>query len=107
MEVRRSKRSEGDASSSIDDESSIMRFGATPRENRDVKKVSLDFSKVDRTRLTVASLCDARDDRDYWRTRSPAERLHALEFLRQVHYGYDPATERLQRVLEVAELRAG
>ena len=33
--------------------------------------------------------------------------MAALELMRQINYGYDPATERLQRVLEVAELTRG
>ena len=31
-------------------------------------------------------------------------RLEALELMRQINYGYDPITDRLQRVLEVDEL---
>jgi len=30
--------------------------------------------------------------------------MEALELTRQIVYGYDPATTRLQRVLEIAEL---
>ena len=47
---------------------------------------------------------DEADDREYWRTKSPRERMEALELMRQIIYGYDPATTRLQRVLEIAEL---
>ena len=43
-------------------------------------------------------------DKAYWREKSPRERMEALELLRQIIYGYDPATTRLQRVFEVAEL---
>jgi hypothetical protein len=35
------------------------------------------------------------------------ERLEALEQMRQILYGYDPATTRLQRVLTVAERKPG
>lgn len=33
--------------------------------------------------------------------------MAALELMRQINYGYDPTTERLQRVLEIAELTQG
>ncbi|MCX6607160.1 MAG: hypothetical protein NTV52_26745 [Acidobacteria bacterium] len=41
----------------------------------------------------------------YWLTRPPVERLQALELLRRTFYGDTSATERLQRVLEVAQLK--
>jgi hypothetical protein len=61
--------------------------------------------RVDRTAFSVVNLDQADDDVSYWLTRPPAERLRALELLRQTLYGYDPATARLQRVLEIAELQ--
>ncbi|NOT01093.1 MAG: hypothetical protein HOP29_10740 [Phycisphaerales bacterium] len=64
-----------------------------------------DEPRMDRTHLSVGSL-DDNDARTYWRSRTPLERLEALEFLRQVMYGYDPVADRLQRVLEVVELGA-
>jgi hypothetical protein len=62
---------------------------------------------IDKTSFSVASLAGQPDDRAYWLARSPDERLEAVEFLRQLNYGYDPATTRLRRVLEVAELKGG
>ncbi|MBM3474958.1 MAG: hypothetical protein FJX75_16985 [Armatimonadetes bacterium] len=63
-----------------------------------------EFAHVDRTHVSVVKLTDSDSDPDtaYWHSRTPHERLRALEFLRQVAYGYDPATARLQRVLAVA-----
>jgi hypothetical protein len=43
-------------------------------------------------------------DSTYWHSRTPTERLHAVGFMRQKHYGYDPATAGLQRVLEIVKL---
>jgi hypothetical protein len=63
----------------------------------------LDKIKLDKTAVSVASRYDKPDDRAYWHSKTPEERMVALEFLRQVAYGYDPDTERLQRVLEVVE----
>lgn len=40
----------------------------------------------------------------YWHSRTPQERLWALELMRQEAYGYDPCAARLQRVLEIVQL---
>jgi hypothetical protein len=40
---------------------------------------------------------------EYWLSRTPQERLQALECLRRLYYGYDPATARVQRVLDVTD----
>jgi hypothetical protein len=61
--------------------------------------------RLDRGAFEVGSLKDKANDRQYWMSRTPAERFEALELLRQIAYGYDPATERLQRVLEVVEFK--
>lgn len=60
--------------------------------------------KVDRTAFSVGSLDDESDEIQYWRSKSPAERWQAIEIMRQIVYGYDPATTRLQRFFEVADL---
>jgi len=63
----------------------------------------LDTLKVDRTVMSVGSIYDESDEKAYWLSKTPAERLEALELYRQIAYGYDPNTLRLQRVLEIAE----
>lgn len=60
---------------------------------------------MDRSRCEVVDLGAEADDLAYWLARSPRERMQALELQRQIIYGYDPATARLQRVLTVAELQ--
>jgi hypothetical protein len=69
-------------------------------------KNSIDASefRMDKTVFSVGSLSDESDEKAYWLSKSPYERLQAVELIRQVIYGYDPASARLQRVLEVAEL---
>lgn len=37
-----------------------------------------------------------REDRAFWHSKTPAERLAAAEQLRQLAYGYDAATARIQ-----------
>lgn len=62
-----------------------------------------DSLKLNKAALTVVSLADQSDDREYWHAKSPYERLQAVETLRQLNYGYRQSTTRLQRVLEVAQ----
>jgi hypothetical protein len=61
------------------------------------------FAKLDKTASSLASLTDESDEKQYWLAKSPYERLRALELMRQIIYGYDPSTERLQRCFEVAQ----
>jgi hypothetical protein len=67
----------------------------------------MDSIKVDKTALSVSRLADQGDDKAYWLSRTPEERLQAVEFLRQLNYGHDQSTARLQRVLEVTQLKRG
>jgi hypothetical protein len=64
----------------------------------------LGFPKIQRTAFTVAALFDESDEKSYWLSKTPYERLEAVELMRQIIYGYDPSTTRLQRVLEVSRL---
>ena len=43
-------------------------------------------AKVDRSAFSVASLHDEPDEKAYWLSRTPYERLQALELMRQVIY---------------------
>jgi len=64
----------------------------------------LSFPKVQRNALKVASLFDQSDDKSYWLSKTPYERLQAVELMRQIIYGYDPSATRLQRVLEITRM---
>ena len=64
---------------------------------------TIDTVKIDKSVLSVTSLSEL-DEREYWHSKTPYERLEAVELMRQINYGYDPTTTRLQRVLEVAQL---
>ena len=57
--------------------------------------------QVDRTVLTITGL-DDEDEDQYWWSRTPLERLAAIETNRQVVYGHLSAPPRFQRLLEVA-----
>ncbi len=62
------------------------------------------FPRMDKTAFSVISSFEEADqqDREYWLSRTPLERLQYMELLRRINYG-DDATARLQRVLEIAE----
>jgi hypothetical protein len=51
--------------------------------------------------MTVTDL-DQNDEDQYWWSRTPLERLKAIEINRQAVYGYQDNPPRLQRLLEVA-----
>lgn len=54
--------------------------------------------------LQISSLFEPSDEKQYWFNQSPTARLQALELTRQIVYGYDPFSSRLQRVFEIAEI---
>jgi len=58
------------------------------------------FPKLDKTILQIAALTDPSGEKEYWLSKSPAERLEAVETMRQIIYGYDPLTTQLQRFFE-------
>jgi len=64
-----------------------------------------DFLKLDKKSFSVVSLRESDNDTEYWLSRTPEERIIAVEFLRQLIFNYDPSTERLQRVFETAEFK--
>jgi hypothetical protein len=65
---------------------------------------TVDTLKMDKTAFSIASLLDESDEKGYWLAKTPHERLEAMELMRQIIYGYDPSSARLQRVLAIAEL---
>ncbi len=74
----------------------------TPSSIKGRTTVKKDPFKIDRSAFSVISFDEQlEDEKRYWRDKTPHERLEAVEVTRQILYGYDPATARLQRVLEV------
>ncbi|MBM2814068.1 MAG: hypothetical protein HW421_830 [Ignavibacteria bacterium] len=62
-----------------------------------------EFFKLDRTALSKGSFEDESDEKAYWLSRTPEERLTALEYLRRLNYGYDVCNGRMQKVIEVVD----
>ncbi len=61
-----------------------------PRLNKDIVKIT--------------SLNDIEEEKRYWMSKSPIERIEAIEINRRMIYGRDRVASRLQRFLETAEL---
>ena len=66
---------------------------------------AIETFKMDKSVLSVTSLSEESDEKAYWQTKTPHERLKAVELMRQINYGYDPATTRIQKVLKVVQLK--
>ena len=70
---------------------------------------TIDTFRMDKEEFSVLSSFKETDEADkaYWHSKTPQERMAAPELMPQINYGYDPTTERLQRVLEIAQLTQG
>lgn len=55
--------------------------------------------------LILRKIAEKKYDKAFWLSRTPGERMEALEILRQKVYGYDPATARVERVLTIVDLK--
>ncbi len=65
--------------------------------------MSEEFFKLDKSAISSVSPGEIKSDREYWLSKTPEERFLACEYLRRLNYGYNPDTERLQRVLTVVK----
>ncbi len=63
-----------------------------------------EIPRLDKKAVKVTSLDDIEEEKEYWLSKSPSERIEAIEINRRMMYGQDRVTSRLQRILEVAEL---
>jgi hypothetical protein len=67
-----------------------------------------DLAAIESSAVRLLSREEAeRGDRLYWHSKTPAERLSVAEQLRQVAYGYDAATARIQAVVVRTVLKEG
>jgi hypothetical protein len=61
--------------------------------------------KFDKTVFSVGTHAEHNAaEKAFWLSKTPQERLEALELMRQINYGYNPDTDRVQRVLKILEL---
>lgn len=66
-------------------------------------ETNINTMRMDKSVFSVSNLGDESDEREFWKKQTPADRLRALELMRQIMYGYNPIADRLQRVLTVSE----
>ena len=59
-----------------------------------------DSPQMDKDTFSVRQSFDETDDKTYWLSRTPEERLLHMEYLRRINYG-EKATARIQKVLEI------
>jgi hypothetical protein len=59
--------------------------------------------RLDKTKISFSDSFDNTEEREYWWSRTPEERLLQVERLRRIAYGYDEDSQGLQRVLEIVE----
>jgi hypothetical protein len=77
---------------------------------------SLAFQYMSQDRLVPSETSAARllsrqeaerEDRVFWHSKTPEERLAAAERLRQIAYGHDAATARIQTMVVRTRLKPG
>jgi hypothetical protein len=65
------------------------------------------FGEIDKTALSVLEEADAPSRRAYWQSKTPRQRLAALELMRQMHYDYDPGIAEKEPVMDRVDRASG
>ncbi|MCK4905055.1 hypothetical protein KAS42_02260 [bacterium] len=60
--------------------------------------------QINKKIITVTSLDNIEEEKQFWLSKTPLERIEAIEINRRMVYGKTRTTSRLQRILEVAKL---
>ena len=63
-----------------------------------------NIPRLNKKIVKVTSLDDIEDEKSFWKTKTPLERIEAIEINRRMIYGEDRVAFRLQRFPEIAEL---
>lgn len=62
----------------------------------------IDSLRMDKTAFSVTTFSkQAEEEKRYWLSKTPYERLQAIKVMRQITYGYDPSTIRLSEFLQL------
>ncbi len=61
-----------------------------------------DDLRLDKTKLSVSDSFDNTEEKEFWWSRTPQERLAHIERLRRINYG-TKAAGRLQRILKIVK----
>jgi hypothetical protein len=65
----------------------------------------MNLNKMDKSSFSISDLHDNNDEINYWKSKSPQERVQAIEVMRKILYGEDATAARLQRIFEITELK--
>lgn len=60
--------------------------------------------KLDKTSFSIYNRGEEPSNNNYWLSKTPQERIAAIEMMRRMNYGNAISTQRLQRFFEVVEL---
>lgn len=63
-----------------------------------------ELTRLNKKIVRVTSLNDIEEEKKYWMSKTPIERIEAIEINRRMVYGQDRVTSRLQRFFEASEL---
>jgi len=63
-----------------------------------------NLPRLNKNIVKVTSLDDFEEEKRYWMSRNPLERIEAIEINRRMIYGQDRVASRLQRFFETAQL---
>ena len=63
-----------------------------------------NIPRLNKKIVKITSLNDIEEEKRYWMSKTPFERLEAIEINRRMVYGRNRVTSRLQRFFETAEL---
>jgi hypothetical protein len=82
----------------------LLDFARLARDNGNVTNDR--YPPTSKGSIRILSRDEAeQEDRVLWHDKTPAERLAAAERLRQIAYGYDAATARIQAIIEYTQLK--
>ncbi len=59
--------------------------------------------RLDKTKISVSNSFDTTEEKQFWLSRTPHERLAHVERLRRICYG-EEATKRMKKVLEIVQI---
>ena len=55
----------------------------------------MDINKIDRSAFSIGSLHDGGDEKDYWKCKSPQERIQAIEMMIVCTYNGKPFNKEI------------
>ncbi len=54
-------------------------------------------------KIRIDDISSAKDDLDYWLSKSPEDRVSAVEYLRRQYYGNTARLQRSARIIQLSQ----